>query len=46
MWISKQNKLKNKTKTDLNVENNLVVARGGWLKWGKGIKRYKIPVIK
>ena len=32
------------------TENRLEVARGrdggGWVKWAKNIKRYKLPVIK
>jgi len=32
----------------INTENRLVVARGGryggWAKWMKGDKRYKLPV--
>ena len=42
MW----NLLKNKIKL-IDAENRLVVARGGWwAKWVKGVKRYKLPVIK
>ena len=32
-----------------DTENSLIVARGGgrrWAKWVKGVKRYKLPVIK
>ena len=37
---------KNKPKL-IDTENKLVVARGGaWVKWVKGVKRYKLPVIK
>ena len=42
-----QNKLKNKTKPDSDIENNLVVARGVMVEMGgREIKKYKIPVIK
>ena len=45
--------LKNKTKQQKNklidTENRLMVARGnrfgGWAKWVRGVKRYKLPVI-
>lgn len=33
----------------IDTENRMVVARGGgvgWAKWAKGIKRYKLPLIK
>ena len=32
----------------MNIDSRTMVARGerGWAKWVKGIKRYKLPVVK
>lgn len=38
---------KKKKKELIDTENRLVVARGGgWVKWVKGVKRYKLPVLR
>ena len=44
----KQTKKKDKTTKIITTENKLVVARDGnrgWMKWVKGVKRYKLRVI-
>ena len=53
MWNLKtgQNDIKNNNnKTELiNTESRLMVGRGrgfGWVKLMKGVRRYKLPVIK
>lgn len=44
---SKTNKQKNKKTELMDTENRLMVARGGgWVKWVKGVTRYKLPVIR
>lgn len=36
----------NKTETDIDTKNKLMVAQGGGGEEVKGIQKYKIPVIK
>ena len=38
----------NKSKLYMNIDSRMMVARRerGWAKWMKGIKRYKLPVVK
>ena len=41
--------VESKTTEFTDTENRLVVARGGgggWMKWVKGVKRQKFPVIR
>ena len=48
MWIQKANHMWNQKPTKLtDTENRPVLTRDrGWAKWVKGIKRYKLLVIK
>ena len=51
MWNLKIKQMNKQSKTKLiHTENRWVVARGEgveeWVKWVKGIKKYKLPVIK
>ena len=43
MWALKKKKRTHKL---IGAENRLVIARGGWAKWVKEVKRYRLPVIK
>ena len=48
--VEANKKQNQKNKQNSDTDNRLVVARGkmavGWAKWVKGVKRFKIPVIK